>query len=149
MVVLSQSRPERAALRARTQLPAPCERRYTKQRLNTNTSNCGDAKCVGKLADTSEHGVTDTELRATEQTKQMARVSAESARRRDLKRRCARCVVPNHDLNTRQLFPTCKYLVIRAVVMVMIIMTKVDGLTFSGGRLSPAGGKEDTAVMGE
>lgn len=43
-----------------------------------------------------------------------------------------------------------KYLVITAVVMVMIIiMTKVDGLTFSGGSLGPAGGKEDTAVMGE
>lgn len=148
MFVLSQSGPERATLRARTQLPAPCERGYTKQRLNTNTSNCGDAKCVGKLADTSEHGVTDTELRATKQTKQMARVSGESARRRDLKRRCARSVIPNHDLNTQQLFPTCKYLIITAVMM-MIIIIKVDGLTFSGGSLSPAGGKEDTAVMGE
>lgn len=124
--------------------------RASKQRLNTNTSNCGDAKCVGKLADTSEHGATDAELRATKQTKQMARVSGESAQRRDLKRGCARSVIPNHDLNTEQLFPTCKYLIVTAVMMMMMmIMTKVDGLTFSGDSLSPAGGKEDTAVMGE
>lgn len=79
----------------------------------------------------------------------MARVSAESAQRRDLKRGCARSVIPNHDLNTQQLFPARKYSIITAGMMMMMTITKADGLTFSGGRLSPAGGKEDTAVMGE